>query len=323
MSRLKVLILILAATGLGLSFWLFQVGAEVEITISRGTPASEVGTILAQKGVLRSPFLFKALARLTGLERSLKPGSYQLRKNMSSLEALWRIHRGGLDFIRVVIPEGWRATQIAARLEDLGVTVGDEFMDFVMENNLEGYLFPTTYFMSANMPAAKVAQIMRGEFLAQVGPLLVGKMHPLLTPESVVTLASVVEREAALAEERPTIARVYLNRLERHWSLEADPTVQYALGYWKKNLRYRDLDVPSPYNTYRNRGLPPGPICSPGLDSIRAVLNPEDTNALYFVADTKGGHVFTSTHREHLKAKKKMKEELRRWKRQKRTPAKK
>lgn len=312
MSGLRWKIAVPVAVILGLSFWLFRVGPDVEVVIPRGTPASEVGNLLARNGVVSSPLLFKAFAKLSRLDRSLKPGTYQLRRRMSSIEALWHIHRGGLDHVTVTIPEGWRAAQIAARLEDLGVASGDEFMDVVMDRRWEGYLYPTTYFLSLDMPAAKVAELMREEFLRQAGPLLQRPLPPLLTPEAVVTLASIVEREAVRPEEKPLIARVYLNRLEKHWPLEADPTVQYALGYWKKGLIYKDLEVNSPYNTYRHAGLPPGPICSPSSGSVAAVFEPAVSDALYFVADAAGGHTFHKNFADHLKAKQKMKAELKR-----------
>jgi len=168
---------------------------------------------------------------------------------------------------------------------------------------------------SAGMAPEKVAEIMRQEFLLQAGPALQGKLHPLLTPEKAVILASIVEREAVLAEEKPLIARVYLNRLEKRWPLEADPTVQFAMGYWKKRLIYKDLEFPSDYNTYKHRGLPPGPICSPGLGSIMGVVQPAVSEAMYFVADNTGGHTFAKTFQEHQKAKDKMQAERRVWRR--------
>jgi UPF0755 protein len=307
MKRVRAALYVLAGFALAMAFWMFRVGPQVDVIIDPGTRASQVGQILHEKGVVKSPLLFKILARLTRLDRRLKPGTYHLRANMSSVEAIWRLYRGGADYVAVSIPEGWRATQIAQRLEDQGVCSADEFTEVVMNRHWEGFLFPTTYFIGPNTPAAKVAEIMHEEFIRQAGAKLVNIPPPLLTPERVVTLASIVEREAVKPEERPMIARVYLNRLEKHWPLEADPTVQYAMGYWKKILMYKDLEFSSPYNTYRNPGLPPGPICSPSLSSILAVLAPAKTDALYFVADLTGGHTFAANYRQHLKNKEKFK----------------
>ena len=304
-----------------LAFWLFRVGPAVEVEIPPGSNAHDIAVILTEQRVLSNPWGFRLLAKVSGLDRGLKPGTYKLRQSMSSPEALYRIYRGGLSFIRVTIPEGWRAAQIAARLEDLGVAPADPFLDVVGQRGLEGYLFPTTYFLEAKMPPEKVAELMRKEFDRQVNPLL--REFPTLPMplDRVVTLASIVEREARLSKEKPLIARVYLNRLEKRWPLEADPTVQFALGYWKKNLNLDDLKFSSPYNTYRNRGLPPGPICSPGLESLRAVLSPTASNAMYFVADNTGGHSFHATLEEHLQAKEKAKAERRRKKREARKKA--
>jgi UPF0755 protein len=309
MKRVQMLLALLAGVLIGLSLWVFQTGESVEVLIPPGSNATSVGYLLAKERVIKSPRLFKVLAKLSRLDRSLKPGTYPLRRRMSSLEALWRLQKGGYDFVRVTIPEGWRATQIAARLDVLGVTESDAFMDVVMEQGLEGYLYPTTYFLSLGMPPESVARVMKDEFERRIGPILQRPMPPLLNPHRVMTMASIVEREAVLPQERPLIARVYLNRLQKHWPLEADPTVQYALGYWKKNLRYRDLEVDSPYNTYRYPGIPPGPICSPSAHSVEAVLDPVESEAMYFVADNTGGHTFHRTFAEHVKSKNKAKAE--------------
>jgi len=176
---------------------------------------------------------------------------------------------------------------------------------------LEGKLFPSTYLFADNTPAQKVIDEMLREYKKNIGPLL-KKYRTDLTERQVLTLASIVEREAVVHDERPKIAAVYLNRFRMGKRLEADPTVQYALGfalkenrYWKKGLTYKDLKINSPYNTYRNAGLPPGPICNPGAKSVEAVLNPQPNfNALYFVADNTGRHAFSHTfheHKQHIK----------------------
>ena len=139
-------------------------------------------------------------------------------------------------------------------------------------------------------------------------------LRPSLSLDEALSLASIVEREAVLKSERAVIAAVYLNRLKKRMPLQADPTVQYAVGYWKKGLTRADLAISSPYNTYRRQGLPPGPICSPGLQSFLAVLKPSDTRALYFVADARGGHIFSETNEEHSEARRLYKRELRKMK---------
>jgi UPF0755 protein len=153
---------------------------------------------------------------------------------------------------------------------------------------------------------------MRQEFDARIRVEYEGQRpKPKLTLHQVLTLASIIEREATIQSEEPMIAAVYLNRLRLRMRLEADPTVQYSLGSWKKFLSSEDLRVSSPYNTYVHYGLPPGPICSPGLGAFRAALHPAQTDALYFVADNKGGHVFSVSYDEHMKAKRAFKRALR------------
>ncbi len=321
MSRLKAYLAGFAVAACVLSFWLFRMGPAVEVRIPPGSTAREIAVLLVEQRVLATPWGFRLIGKLTRLDRELKPGNYQLREKMSSIEAFYRIYRGGLSFIRVTIPEGWRATQIAQRLGELRVCDGGAFLKLAADKKLEGYLFPTTYFLEAGMAPEKVADLMRAEFGRQTAPLW--RNHPSLPMpiDRLLTLASIVEREARLQREKPLIARVYLNRLKINMPLEADPTVQYALGEWKKGLTLTDLKFVSPYNTYRNQGLPPGPICNPGVESIRAVLAPAESGAIFFVADNTGGHSFTTNIIDHLKAKFKAKAERRRKQREARKRA--
>ena len=306
------------AAGIGLALviglWVMFAGAPVEVNIPEGAKARDVAQLLKEDGVLRLTTPFRLLAKLTGLHRHLKPGHYQLRHNMSSPEVIWRlVHGGGADFIRVTIPEGWRMEQIAERLEESGVTQASEFEALVREQGQEGYLFPTTYYLSKAMPAAAVAKVMRAEFEKQVIPVYRASGRSL-DIDKVVTLASIIEREAVIDSEKPTIASVYFNRFAHGMKLEADPTVQYALGnpksYWKKGLTLKDLQIDSPYNTYQHTGMPPAPICNPGLHSIQAVLYPQRTDYVFFMADYKGGHTFQSNYADFLKAKEAAKREL-------------
>ena len=303
-----------------LSFWLFRVGAEATVTLPSGAGARETARILRQEGIIASPRTFRLLAKLTLLDRQLKPGTFRLRRHMSSVEVLWRLTHGRPDFIKVVIPEGFNATQIADRLGASGVTAAEGFEAFTRANRLEGYLFPTTYFLSASMEPEAVARLMHAEFERMAEPLYRrGAQNTRLTLEQVVTLASIVEREAVHPQEKPMIAAVYLNRLRKRMRLEADPTVQYALsllpggtGHWKRGLSKKDLQIDSPYNTYLQFGLPPGPICSPSTASVEAVMEPSPTDALYFVSDANGGHTFSASYDEHLKAVHQLRRELRR-----------
>lgn len=280
--------------------------------VAPGLSAAQTARLLADKGVIRFAFVFQTAAALTGLDRKLKPGQYTLRPGMAVSEALRALKSGTTHEIRVTIPEGFMARQIAERLEKAGVCGSAEFLEEVDKNRLEGYLFPATYQFELEWGAQKAISRLYSEFRRQVEPeYRDARPRPNLTIHQVLTLASIVEREAVLPAEKPRIAAVYFNRMRLRMRLEADPTVQFALGHWKKRLTLSDLKIASPYNTYTHYGLPPGPICSPGLDSIRGVLYPARTEAIYFVADAKGGHVFSNTIEEHGKAKAEFKREVR------------
>ncbi len=285
----------------------FSKGPLVVVKIEQGQSGAEVARMLKQKGIIRSELFFKALMRLTSSARDLKAGRFDLRKNTSSFEVINCIKSGKcIHYEKVTFLEGWRSEEMADLLAEKGITDARAFLDIVREKNLEGYLFPSTYLFAENTPAQKVVDEMLVQYRKNIAPLF--RQYPTdLTEKQVLTLASIVEREAVVHDERPKIAAVYLNRFRIGKRLEADPTVQYALGfnlkenrYWKKGLTYKDLRVNSPYNTYRNAGLPPGPICNPSRESVLGVLNPEKNfDALYFVADTGGRHVFSKTYDEH------------------------
>ena len=230
-----------------------------------------------------------------------------MRKNTPSFEVINCIKSGRCThYERLTVLEGWRSEEIAEALAEKNITDAKEFLSIVRERGLEGKLYPSTYLFSENTPAQKVVAEMTGQYEQRILPLF-SKYPSKLSEKEILTLASIVEREAIHHDERPKIAAVYLNRLKIGKRLEADPTVQYALGfntrenrYWKKGLTYKDLKVKSPYNTYRNAGLPPGPICNPSYESILGVLNPEPNfDNLYFVADNTGRHVFSPTFDQH------------------------
>jgi UPF0755 protein len=292
--------------------WALRPGAPTRIVIPEGLSAGQTAELLGAKGVVPSVFAFRLMLKLTRYDRQLKPGTYTLRVNEWPTTLARKLTSGQTDDVKVTIPEGFMASQIADRLAAAGIVDADDFRAVVKEKNLEGRLFPSTYHLSPGYGAARTAAVMVAEFERQTGPVYASTQPPpKLSPHEVLTLASIVEREAVLKQERPIIAAVYLNRLKKKMRLQADPTVQYALGHWKKGLTRADLQTPSPYNTYVKGGLPPGPICSPGLEAFKAVLAPANTAALYFVADTTGGHLFSETNEEHSQARRLYKRELR------------
>jgi UPF0755 protein len=295
-----------------------------DLAVAPGETAGDVATRLQQEGVVRNAALLRAYLRYRGLDVGIKAGDYSLRGSMSVRQLAEALQTALPDQSGLTIPEGWRAEQIAASLPDDGLAFGpadflsaassrpeglsisDELPDGVL---LEGFLFPDTYSLSPTTTATEFVRLMLEDFDVRVtSDIRQGFASHGLSLYQAVTLASIVEREAVVSDERPLIASVFLNRLSAGMNLDADPTVQYALGrqadgsWWKAPLDAADLDFDSPYNTYVYPGLPPGPISNPGLDALRAVAFPAETDYLYFRAlcDGSGLHAFASTFEEHL-----------------------
>ncbi len=288
------------------------------VQIPRGATAAAVARLLSEQGLIRHELAFRLLARFYRVDRGLKAGRYELRPSMSAWEILSRLRRGERLKVTVTIPEGWRAEQVADLFARRGFGSREEFLrvlsrreevaewvpaDPALRYPVEGYLFPDTYVFSGEETPAEVVSFLVRRFRRVFSPEMESRARELgLTVHQVVTLASVVEKEARLEEERALIAGVFWNRLRSGMRLDADPTVRYALGKMEGPLLPADLKVDSPYNTYRYPGLPPGPIASPGLSSLLAVLYPRETPYFYFVARPEGGHVFSRTLEEHNRA---------------------
>ncbi|NPV07271.1 MAG: endolytic transglycosylase MltG [Anaerolineae bacterium] len=296
----------------------------VAFEVHPGESASDVAIRLQNVGLIRDASAFKLLLQHHGLDRHIEAGRFQLSPAMSSREiATALLSAQGHDTVLVTL-EGWRLEQVAAAVQE-AFGAGDEFLSLATSRaadfvpfwvgrppevaSVEGMLFPDTYRLSPDATPETILSTMVGNFEQRFGPEHRARAAEMgLTPYQVLIIASIVEREAVVPEERPLIAGVFLNRLEADMLLEADPTVQYALGWqedtrrwWKVPLLLADLrSTHSPYNTYLSPGLPPGPICSPSLASIEAVLWPAETDYLYFVARGDGSHVFSLTFDEHL-----------------------
>ncbi len=299
------------------------------IVVDNGDTAATIGARLAAAGIIDSASLFERLAKITGAERTLVAGEYEFLLGTSSVDALIRI-RDGLTATRIVaIPEGWRLEEVAELLESLEVVPAEEFLtaanalatsgtaidvDLMASRpgsgTLEGYIFPATYSFSRSVTATEVVLTMVESLSERFTPELREEARAQgLTVHQVLTLASIVEREVVLPEERALVASVYRNRLEIEMLLQADPTVQYAItarpgsivefGYWKRELSLQDLQFSSVYNTYLQAGLPPGPIANPGIESIIAVIRPAPRDFLFFVARNDGSHAFAETFEEH------------------------
>jgi UPF0755 protein len=297
----------------------------VPFTVEPGETVASIAQRLHAVGLIRDPELFRRYVRLRRLDTGIQAGQFELARTMNLMEIALRLQRGQAPGVLFTIPEGWRAGQIADALRRTTTVDADAFLKLVDDGaqfvpsygflaglpadaSLEGYLFPDTYELPEDPQARDLIERMLANFAVKALPLFETTPPAAMTMHEALTLASIIEREAVVPEERPLIAGVYLNRLRQGMRLEADPTVQYAMGFqaetgqwWKTPVTLAEYrEVKSPYNTYLHAGLPPGPICNPGLDSIRAALQPQFTEFLYFVARGDGSHVFARTFEEHL-----------------------
>lgn len=247
-----------------------------------------------------------------GGSKNIKAGEYSLNKSMAPVRIFHLLASGAVKTHPVTLPEGLTIEQIAGILAEKDLVNKEEFIALATDKalaaayhidgqSLEGYLFPDTYFVSRDRGSREIIDLMVERFW-DVYNGLVKDRHSQMPLWEVVTLASIVEKETGLPEERPVIASVFLNRLKKRMRLESDPTVIYGIKDFDGNLKKRDLDSPSPYNTYCHYGLPPGPIANPGRESLRAVLIPAETDYLYFVSKNDGSHHFSATLSEHNRA---------------------
>lgn len=292
-------------------------GPVERVTIPPGASLSRVADSLSAHQVIACRFCFKALARIRRVERSVQAGVYELPRHAGSWRALTALEQGDVLVIHFTVPEGitiWDLADLAQ--QQLGIPSDSVLIAAtdtpaaeaqLHEENFEGFLLPETYDIPPGTRAPGLVRLMAEEFQRRWEPAWNGRLDTLhLSRREVMALAAIVEGEARHDDERPVIAGVYWNRLRAGIALQADPTVQYAIesktGERKPRLYYKDLDIPSPYNTYLHPGLPPGPINSPGLASIRAALYPASVPYLYFVATPDGHHLFTSSLEEHDKA---------------------
>ena len=276
-----------------------DIGERVLVEIPAGATLREIGSTLSENGVIRSARKFVLTVRVLRLTERLQAGTYEFGPSTSELEVLMALRYGEVAGRRVTIPEGYRASQIAVVLESIIEEVdAAEFMELVHDPDLmnalgviapslEGYLHPDTYHMKLDTSAREAIVLMAGETLRFLDAGMRARADSLgLSPHEVLTLASIIESEALYDRERERISAVYHNRLNHDWRLEADPTVRYALGKFRRKLYFKDLDVDSPYNTYKHTGLPPGPICSPGRACIVAALYPlQGNDDFFFVAN--------------------------------------
>ena len=294
---------------------------DVRVVVPRGANLHVAAESLARAHIVRNATAFRLYAMVRGRDRSIKAGTYVISPRLSWSEVLDVLHGGKSVEHRITIPEGWALEQIVPQLARVLNAPVDSVQAAVRDTallhgldiptpTLEGYLFPDTYvFPDGTTPRAAVA-LMVGRFQQVWQPAWDSVLQSrALSRNDVMALAAIVEKEARLPEERPVIAAVYLNRIKAGMRLQADPTVQYAIGHHVARVFYKDLTIDSPYNTYRIKGLPPGPIASPGKPSILAALSPANVPYLYFVAHPDGHHEFTKDFAAHADAVKRARRE--------------
>ncbi|MEM9683056.1 MAG: endolytic transglycosylase MltG [Pseudomonadota bacterium] len=271
------------------------------IVVERGASLRGIADQLAEAGVIDSPYLFSFLAWYEGAQHGLRAGEYAFDAGVSKRDVLDKLRRGVTVVHRVTLAEGLTSQEMMKVLEETDLLAGTSSA----EAPLEGSLLPDTYHFSRGDTRDDIVDRMTRAMDVVLKELWAGRAVdlPLATPQEAVILASIVEKETAVPEERPRVAAVFINRLRKGMRLESDPTVVYGLtggaGPLGRKLLRADLRKQHPYNTYRNFGLPPGPIANPGRDSLAAVLNPLETDEFFFVADGTGGHVFARTLAEH------------------------
>jgi UPF0755 protein len=289
-------------------------GPSTRVIIPRGASFADAADSLSKANLVGWRKMFRVYARVTGGDRNIKPGTYLLRHGTPWKDIIAALNGGHGLVNTITIPEGYTISQIAPLLaktlkvpvESVQAAVRDTSLLARLDipnPTLEGYLFPDTYAFPLGTTAGQAVHEMVYDFERRWKPEWDAKATALkINRNDLVTMASIVEKEARVPEERPVIAAVYYNRLQKGMLLQADPTVQYALGHHVGRVLYKDLAVKSPYNTYINKGLPPGPVAAPGVASLAAAANPANVPYLYFVASPDGHHEFRMTLQEHASA---------------------
>jgi len=276
--------------------------APITFSVSKGDNIREIASHLAANRLIRSPIGFYLLVKFMGIERQIQAGEFRLQRTMTSSSIAKELTHGMMD-TWVTILEGWRVEEIATKLAKELEIPEKEFLSIAQE----GKMFPDTYRVPKDASAGAIVTLLQENFVKKIsGKMLEDAKNKNMTLDEVLILASIVEREGKTEVDRPVIAGVLLNRLDKGWPLETDATLQYALGYqskektwWKKELTDDDKLVDSPYNTYQNSGLPPGPIANPGIQAIKAVIYPKKTDYMFYLHDAKGNVHYAKTLEEH------------------------
>jgi UPF0755 protein len=291
--------------------------SNVEIIIEKGSNLNQVASILEDKGLIHSRSDFRWAARLMQAESRIQPGRFLLPKGVSNSDLIRYLLKPGILTKDITIPEGLNVKQIAGifkselqidSVEFVGLCEDSAFADSLGVNagRLEGYLFPDTYNFYVSSTPGEIICRMVGQFFAVFNDSLQNKTTQFgLNLHKAVILASIIQGEVVIADEAPLVSAVYHNRLRRGIALGADPTIQYIIEDGPRRLLNKDLEIDSPYNTYKKRGLPPGPVNNPGAVALKASVNPADVKYIYFVAKGDGSHAFNTSHEGHQRDKEK------------------
>jgi len=279
------------------------------VNIPSGTNAKEIVDVLEKNEIIRkNNYTFRILIKLLKLEDQLKYGEYDLSPSMNMLQILDKLVKGEVIVYKITIPEGYNYAQIAELLDKKEVAERETFLKLAKDSEKpwEGYLFPDTYEVPKKYGAENMSKVMLSNFnqIAIENEFTEKAEEIGFSLNEIIILASIIEKEAKFSEEKNKVSSVFYNRLEKGMKLQSCATIQYILETPKEILDENDLKIDSPYNTYLYKGLPPGPICNPGLDSIMAALEPEEEDYLYFVLGENGKHIFSKTYQEHLRNKK-------------------
>jgi UPF0755 protein len=287
---------------------------EIVVTVKPGEGFKSISQRLFDAGIIQSPSKFSFLARIKGYDKRVKAGEYLFSARLTPANILEMMVNGKVILYKVTVPEGYSMQQIAAVVAETGLAKAEDFLkaagnsarvraDGIEADTFEGYLFPDTYYFPKDIGPAKIVDTMVHRFHSVFLPEWKKRADELgLSVHEIVTLASIIEKETGLPAERPVISSVFHNRLKKRMRLESDPTVIYGLDGFNGNITRKDLAAVRPYNTYRIRGLPPGPIASPGARSLEAALYPADTDYLYFVSKNDNSHQFSKNVIDHNRA---------------------
>lgn len=286
--------------------------SKKNIYIQKNLSARQISQILKDEGIISSKILFRIFLKISNLEKKIKYGSYNLKFSLTTIPTIIRLVRGP-EVIKVTIPEGFTSEQIAERLFQKGVILDPlAFITYVKSKNLEGLLFPETYFFFKGQSIEEIVDKMQKELNKRFTEEFKKRAYELkMSTYQIIILASIIEKEAKSYEEKEMVSAVFHNRLKKGWYLESCATVRYALKKYKEPLTYKDTKVDSKFNTYRYMGLPPSPICNPGLDSIKAALYPKNTDTMFFFTEDNQTHNFSKYYIEHLNKQKNKKNKKR------------